>query len=51
VELGFPVSVSGNGNRIAFVSKCDFTGNNPEQYVRPFVADRSLGVITQLADC
>ena len=32
--------MSGNGNRIVFVSSCNFTGENPALQARPFVLDR-----------
>ncbi len=43
--------MSGNGNRIAFISRCDFTGDNPNGEQHAFLLDRGLGTFTQLDDC
>jgi Tol biopolymer transport system component len=57
IGSGFPdtpevaPSVSYDANRIAFVSDCDLTGDNPSLLQTGFVLDRKLGTTTQLADC
>jgi hypothetical protein len=43
--------VSGNGGRIAFISRCNFTGENAAAEQRVFVYDRALGEFAQLETC
>jgi hypothetical protein len=44
-------ATNSNGNRIAFVSTCNLTGENPGRDARPFVLDRHASKIVQLASC
>lgn len=49
-ELNDSLSVSGDGSRAVFVSNASYTGNNPDQSLEVFLADRASASITQLTD-